>query len=247
MKKVIFLHTQRTGGTSFRDYVTQKHIFPIAFRSYIKDDIIKKIYNSEKPFIEFEPGIYLEELSLDFNYYTILRSPIDRCLSWIELHSRIKSNGKGNLFNPRGVNDDYRYSEEFWEETYNILKKLSKNFSIEFNLSNTYVKSLTNQQQKKNVEEEDLKLAFNNIKRMSVTIFDKNKMHDSINKALDFYNFRSNRENYPVSMQGNNSVVDYCPQYVREFLAEVNFYDIQLYNYYESIKDEDNFTPPIIK
>ena len=229
MKPKIFLHNQRCGGTTLR---TTYKIYGIAsgpFRiipSERYDRVLNKINtviesDPESSFMfEIEPGVYLDTVEDEFDFFTIIRDPVDRVLSLIELRSRPDDPQNVNIF--RCSSYDFRKTEQFWLDAKDHIEKSSG--GITWHYSNTYVHSLSGTQ------EYDFDLAMSRIKAMPVLVYNKPTYGDDLVHFMetigagDYY-----KNNMQVTMKGSVEFLQSAPLWFREFLADINSDDIALF------------------
>lgn len=232
--KIIFLHHQRTGGSSFRHYFRHS-VYSVAFRTYKEEFVVSELDNIKQQIIELEPGVFIDKIVDKCTFFSILRDPVQRCLSWIELYTRPdQSNG----FSIPKVNRtlEFRKTDEFW---YHINNKLnSKN---NFNTNNTYIRSFINNINKFKLDRKDYVLAMKNARICDIMIFNKKTVEQDIMFLSHYYGIQGQNIEYPHMMKGDDSFIQRCPDYVIETIKQNNKYDIELFNYFNEKKDEHNF------
>lgn len=229
MKKFIFLHHQRCGGTSFRQYFFHNtHSF--AYNNNLRKNIVNEIQKEKVLIYEIEPGIYLKELEGLYNFFTILRNPIDRALSWIELHSDTNIQP-----NPRNLFHLYRDNKQlslpqFWNNVYNKIKG-HPSFSINFNIFNTYIKSFANVQTVNKITYKHFDLTLKRLEQVDCLLFDRNTFYNDVIHYANLYDlpFDSSRKNERL-MASNDNITNPAPDWLKEFISEKSSKDIELWN-----------------
>jgi hypothetical protein len=222
MTAKIFLHHQRCGGSTLRR-AYHAHGLP-----YRKNDIIERINefepirNERIKIIEVEPGIYLDELEDKHEFFTILRDPVERALSLLELRTRPEG----------GHKIDQLTKPQFWVD---IVEKLVNDKS---HFSNAYTKSIAGKLEV--LYEDKIDLAFDRLRNMPILIFNK----ETYAKDLIIFGIMIGvGENlYPIGHEipGDETFRNNVPNWVIDFLITLNKYDYKIYNELTTLCDENN-------
>lgn len=243
MKKIVFLHHQRCGGTTIRKVYSP---FAIGYGSYKNNNIVDRISEKVKSIpslrmIEVEPGYYIDELATtQYHFFTTIRNPIDRALSWLELHTRV--NEKQSRFYKVTETDEERFSEEFWQKVHG---KLIKNHVMQFNMCNYYTKIYARNgpvQLKVVLGEADWKKLISKFSTMSFLIFDKSTYATDILYLESVFSLNK-KDNIviPKAMAGNDEFVNSAPLWFIDFLKEKNKIDLRFWEYVLNIPTNNNF------
>lgn len=225
--KVIFLHHQRTGGSSIRRFFIHQTL-SIAYNDRIKLKTIESINKTEASIIELEPGCYLEKLEKKFPMFTVLRHPVDRMLSWIELNSRDPKDTNyvsTRIFEGRG-------EKNFWNDAYQYLNQEDVTYSVRFPLFNTYTKSYCDKLAARKLEASDYDLALERSNKVTTLIYNKETFFDDFIHMFKNYGIsipEKEEDDYPRMMVGNSEFIQEAPDWFRSFLAEKSQYDVLLY------------------
>lgn len=223
-KILIFLHHQRCGGTTFREITKQIHVVP--YRTLTVDKLIDKAVAVNPPCIEVEPGLYFDT-KYDFDYCTTIRDPIDRLLSFVELHSR-----KGIIKLPG--RDGIKTNDEFWVSGIKYLESLRQ--------CNVFIRSIS-MKIRSTLTAEDVGLAMTRLSNMPILAFHKKTFPEDISVFLNVLGL-TQRKPVDVYMKGSDEFVDAIPSWVRPMLENLNMHDIQLWRWLNSVTNSNNIYIP---
>ena len=229
MKPKIFLHHQRCGGSTLRN-AYNAHGIP-----YRANDVQERILGFHADginFFEVEPGIYMDYFEDTFDYFTIIRDPIERAISLIELRSR--PDDGVNTFNCPSY--EYRYTDEFWQ---GVRDHLEVDISVlRWHYRDAYVRSMASNMLAE-PDHRSLQIAVTRLRSMPVLLYNK----DTYRYDLPVFMERLGIEqtfHIGTYMKGNDEFAESVPEWVRLYLESINLNDYYVYKYLQGRADENN-------
>ena len=223
MARKIFLHHQRCGGTTLhKAYKT--HAFPYRPGTMVK---VKDahMHHPDGVVFEIEPGVYISELGDEYDYFTVLREPVERVLSLLELHSR--PNTAVNIVGAKSY--EYRNTGEFWKT---VIAHMEMGGGSAL-YHNTYTVSLSGH--KGPPSDENIEMAFNRIRGMPVLIFNKATYADDLtvfgrHVGLGNGDPTVGHHGYALPDSEIAAFRASVPTRIKDYIISKNEHDIRMYN-----------------
>ena len=228
MTPKIFLHHQRCGGNTLR-YAYNAYGIPFRY-----DDVSHRIIHNTPKYMlfEIEPGIYVPKLDGDYEYFTVIREPIERVISLVEIRSRPDENS--NTFECPSY--EHRATDEFWQHVH---RHMTNGISAQgWHYANAYTRSMYGTMLD-DPTDETFEVVRERLMNMPTLLFNKATFRDDLEVFMRRLNIpqRSEPEQHRAGKDGFTELV---PDWFRKFVTDINSYDIALYNELKTKVDEHN-------
>jgi len=185
--------------------------------------------------IEVEPGIYEKELEIDYDFFTIIRDPIDRVLSLIELRSR--PDRSPNIWNSPSY--EHRKTDGFWND---VKKSLIPDCLWHY--SNTITRSMSGDPLSPTTPKSSA-VALKRLYDMPVLVYNKQTYARDLEEFCNRIGVGSTVEPIGHSMPGSETFRDIVPEWIIDLLKSLNTYDIPLVKDMSEKTDEFNIYIPL--